>query len=213
MKNLASLFILGIVIISTNSFGQTSEKKNNFSIGGGKEAYNGDLGNAWFKPEEEWYGFVSLRYSHYLNKSFDVTASLTHGDYGHCRESDEERFRDDGTEVLNMLSRLTSGVLLMKYKIANGYMINENAKFAPYIYLGGGVNNISNHWWKDKNRVNTGNYGSINGGLGLSYNFYKNLSFTYNLGFGYYSSDNIDRRIDGSNDMFMQHSFLVGVNF
>ncbi len=210
MKKLVKTIIIALILITANSFGQTSDKKNNISIGGGKESYNGDLGNSWFHLDEEWYGFVSIHYSHYLNKSFDFSASVTHGDYGKCREHDDEIYREDGTEVLNMLSRLTTGILSVKYKFANGYLLKENAKLAPYIYVGGGINNISNRWWNDKKRVNPGNFGSINGGIGLRYNFYKNFSFTYNLGIGYFMSDNLDFRT--SNDKYLQHNFMFGIN-
>jgi len=76
MKYFSSIQLIGLLTISLNSLGQTSDNKNNISIGGGKESYNGDLGNAWFKLDEEWYGFVSIHYNRYFNKSFDFNASL-----------------------------------------------------------------------------------------------------------------------------------------
>ncbi len=213
MKQIKNTLLIALIAISINSYGQTVDKKNNISIGGGKESYNGDLGNAWFKSDEEWYGFVCFQYSHYLNRSFDMSASITFGDYGHCREKDESKFRSDGTVVLNMLSRLTSGVVSGKYKFANGYLLKEDAKIAPYIYIGAGINNVSNYWWENKNRVNKGNYTSLNGGFGLRYNCCEKFNFTYNLGFGYFTSDKIDYRSEGTNDMFMQHSIMFGINF
>ncbi len=101
----------------------------------------------------------------------------------------------------------------VKYKLANGYLLPETAKLVPSIYVGGGVNNISNRWWKNKDRVNTGNYGSFNGGVEFRYNFNQKFNFSYNLGFGYFATDNIDRRIEGTNDMYLQHAFLLGTNF
>lgn len=211
MKKLVKTILVGLIVISANSFGQTADNKNNISIGGGKQSYNGDLGNSWFKMDEEWYGFVSLHYNRYLTKSFDFSASFTHGDYGKCRDHEDDIYRPDGTLVLNMLSRLTTGIISMKYKFANGYLLKENAKLSPYIYLGGGINNISNRWWDDKTRVNPGNFTSVNGGIGLRYNFYKNFSFTYNLGIGVFTSDNLDFR--SSNDKYLQHNFMLGINF
>ena len=101
------------------------------------------MGNAWFKLDEEWYGFGNWDYSRYLNKSFDGSATLNTGDYGHCREDDESAIRTDGTEVLNMLGRLTSLVVSSKYKFANGYVLKENAKLAPYVYIGIRIKNMS----------------------------------------------------------------------
>ncbi|MCX6350450.1 MAG: hypothetical protein NTX03_01150, partial [Bacteroidetes bacterium] len=95
MKN---ILLIAMIAFSVCGYSQTKDRRNNFSVGGGFENYNGDLGNAWFKPDEEWYGFVGLNYGRYLTKSFDVNTSLTYGDYGHCREADENQFRPDGSE-------------------------------------------------------------------------------------------------------------------
>ena len=206
-------FLTALFFLSMYGFAQTAEKRNNISIGGGKQAYNGDLGNSWFNPEEEGYGFLSASYSRYLTHSFDVTLSVTSGDYGHCRDADDAPVRTDGTQVLNMLSRLTSTVISAKYKFANGYMLKENAKLAPYVFLGLGMNNVTDYFWANKTRVHQGNYGSVNGGVGVRYNFYKNFNFTYNLGFGYFMTDKIDNYSKGMNDAYMQHTFLIGMNF
>jgi hypothetical protein len=212
-RQMKNKLLVGLIVLSISGFGQTSEKKNNISVGLGTNAYNGDLGNPWFNPKDEWYGVGSLNYGRYLNRSFDISLALTSGDYGHCRDEDDERFRPDGSEVLNMLSRLTTGVIAVKYKFTNGYILNENAKIGPYIYLGGGINNISEYWWANKTRANTGNYGSYNGGLGVRYNVCSHLNVTYNLGFGYFTTDNIDKRAEGTKDMYMQNTILFGVNF
>jgi opacity protein-like surface antigen len=205
--------VIALLAVSLYTSAQTSDKKNNISIGGGKESYNGDLGNSWFNPEEEWYGFVNASYSRYLNKSFDVSISVTSGDFGHCRDSDDPAVRPDGSKVLNMLSRLTTGIVSAKYKFANGYILKEQAKLAPFIYAGIGINNVTDYWWADKSRVNAGNYGSVNAGLGLRYNFYKNFNFTYTIGVGYFLTDKIDYRVQGINDMYLQNNFAVGINF
>jgi len=115
-----------------------------------------------------------------------LNTSITFGDYVHCRKDGENKYRDDGTEVLNMLGRLTSFVVAGKYKFANGYIMKENAKLAPYIYLGAGVNNISEHWWKDKPRAQIGNYTSLNAGLGVRYNLCHKFNIGYNMGYGYF---------------------------
>lgn len=207
------LTIVAMLFAGLTTFAQTAEKKNNISFGVGTQAYNGDLGNPWFDAGDEWYGIASLNYNRYLNRSFDAGLLFTSGDYGHCRDKEDAQFRPDGSEVLNMLSRLTTGIVTVKYKFANGYILKESARLAPYVYLGGGINNISEYWWAAKDRANTGYYGSVNGGLGVRYNLCRNFSVTYNLGFGMFTSDNIDKRVQGSNDMYMQNTILFGVNF
>lgn len=208
MKN---IILIGLIAISICGYGQTKDRKNNISVGGGKESYNGDLGNSWFNLKEEWYGFFYLGYNRYLNKSFDIALSITYGDYGHCREEDDVPIRPDGSQVLNMYSRLTTGNLAFRYKFANGYLLKENAKLSPSIYIGSSINNLTDIW--THYRVNSGNYISINGGFGLRYNFTEKINFNYNLGIGYFTTDKIDNRSQGINDMYMQNSFALGFNF
>jgi OmpA-OmpF porin, OOP family len=112
-----------------------------------------------------------------------------------------------------MLSRLTTVTATLRYKFANGYILKEDSKIAPYIYLGGGFDNLSNAFWKEKDRVNTGSMASNNGGAGVKYNFNQKYNITYNMGFGYFSSDNSDFRVEGMNDAYLQHSVLFGINF
>jgi hypothetical protein len=110
-----------------------------------------------------------------------------------------------------MLSRLTTLVVSVKYKFTNGYLLKENARLAPYVYAGAGINNVSNYWWKNKDRVNPGNYISLNTGIGLRYSFNKKFNLSYNLGLGYFTSDDLDFRT--SNDMYLQNTLLLGMNF
>ncbi|HXD92547.1 MAG TPA: DUF6089 family protein [Bacteroidia bacterium] len=210
MKN---KFLIILMAVSLCSLAQTIDKKNNISIGGGKGSYVGDLGSGAFAPKDEWYGFLGINYSRYLCKSFDASFAITSGDYGHCRDSDEPSTRPDGSTVLNMLCRLTTGVLSIKYKFANGYILKETAKLAPYIYAGAAINNVSENYWPDHTRAVPGNYGSLNGGLGVRYNFYKNFNFTYNAGIGYLLTDKIDMRSVGTNDLYLQSTFAIGINF
>ncbi len=203
MKNY--LIILCVTLTTLGTFAQTKDRKNNISVGGGRESYNGDLGNYWFKYKEEWYGFVKLSYSRYLNKSFDGMIFASVGDLGHCRES------DDPVTVLNYYSRMKSAIVALKYKFANGYILKEDSKILPYIFLGGGVNNLTDIW--NHKDVNPGNYTSINGGLGVTYNFTERFNLSYNLGFGYFTSDALDYIVKGSNDKYMQNTFLMGFNF
>ena len=200
-----------LLLVAMTAHAQSSSHRNQIAVGFGQGSYNGDLGNSWFKPDEEFYGFLSLSYSRYLGKSFDGMLTLTSGDYGHCRDNMDPEYWSDGSPVLNMLSRLTSGVVALRYKFANGYLLQEDARFAPYIYAGLGFNNASNIWRSP--RVNAGNYASLNAGAGLRYNFLKRYNVGYNLALNYLLSDKIDFRTDGGNDMQIQQALSVGISF
>ena len=198
-------FLLFLCASAATGYAQTKSLRNSFSFGGGNQSYNGDLGNSWFEPEEEWYGQITIQFRRYLNRSFDASFQMSSGDYGHCREDDEPEFRPDGSLILNMLSRLTTGVFALNYKFANGYILKEDARL--------GIDNISNFFWTDKNRVHTGTFGSVNAGWGLRYNFNKRFHVAYQMGFGMFNTDRIDERVEGSNDKYLQQSVLIGINF
>lgn len=211
MNSPKNLLLALLLFASATAFGQSRDFKNQIAVGFGQGAYNGDLGNSWFKPREEFYGFLSLNYSRYAGKSFDAMLTVTSGDYGHCRDNMDPLYWSDGRPVINMLSRLTSGVLALRYKFANGYLLKEDARFAPYVYAGVGFNNARNIW--RSTRVNVGNYASINVGAGLRYNFMKRYNVGYNLVFNELLSDEIDFRTDGGNDLQLQQTLSVGISF
>ncbi|HYV95707.1 MAG TPA: OmpA family protein [Chitinophagales bacterium] len=58
-----------------------------------------------------------------------------------------------------------AGDIDLRYKFDNGYIINENAWIAPYLFVGAGVNYMD----KDKTRPNAG------GGIGLNLWIWKDL--------------------------------------
>lgn len=199
------------MLFSLHAFSQTKERKNAITFGGGKQAYRGDLGNTWFDLEEEVYGVAIVNYNRYLNKSFDLLASFTTGDYGHCRMGDDPKYFDDGAEVLNMLSRLNTSMLGLRFKLANGLLLSEESRLVPYVYAGMAINQLKNTWAYP--RVNEGVYTSVNGGAGLRYQIMDKLSIGYNLGIGYFTTDKIDYRDVGNNDMYMQNTLMLGFGF
>lgn len=203
MKN---TLLIALMAFSIYGMAQTADKKNNISLGGGKECYNGHLGNSWFNLGEEWYGFGNITYSRYLNKSFDAMVNASIGDIGRCRDDDAS------LSVLNLYARMTTVVVAAKYKFANGYILKENAKIAPYIFFGAGYNYLVDIW--NHKDCNAGSYLTLNGGVGVNYNFCKRYNIGYRLGIGYYTKPGaVDYITTGMHDMFMQHTFCVGINF
>src|SRR5262245_25503180 len=57
------------------------------------------------------------------------------------------------------------GQVDLRYKFDNGYIIKENALFAPYIFAGGGINYMA----QDQVR------GNLGGGLGFNFWFWKDF--------------------------------------
>lgn len=90
-----------------------------------------------------------------------------------------------------------AGDIDLRYKFDNGYIINENAVFAPYIVLGGGITYMSSVVDSPKGRPNVG------AGLGLNLWIWKDFGI-YGQSIYRWSTDN---------HAYMQHSAGVVVRF
>jgi OOP family OmpA-OmpF porin len=209
------ILLVALLAVPFCSFGQTADNKNNISIGFGSQSYNGVLANTWFDFTYEWYGVLPINYSRYLNSSFDVTASTTAGNFGHCQnDPDDVQFWPDGVKKIAMKSMLVTANVAIKYKLANGYLLKEDAKISPYLYIGVGVNPVLDMW---NHRVLPGTYTSLIGGAGVRYNITEKFNFTYNIGFGVFNNDKMDygnvNCPQPKNPMYMQNTYTLGYNF
>ncbi|MEO6760112.1 MAG: outer membrane beta-barrel protein [Saprospiraceae bacterium] len=201
--------LLVLITFCTAAQGQTRSHKNNLSAGGGIQEYNGDLGNSFFNFKEEWYGVARLAYSRYLNRSLDAQAFATGGHIGRCFDG----VVPPGEHITMLRSAFFSLGLDLKYKFADGRFLPEDARFAPYVYAGAALSKHRDLWNDQGPRVNEGIYTSINGGLGLTYRVCSHFQLNYNLGLGYYTTDALDFITQGANDMYLQHTVSVGVDF
>jgi opacity protein-like surface antigen len=237
MKN--QLLITAAFVLAT--FGLTAQTKNRkigIETGAYLQQYNGNLGNSFFKFKETAFGGGSLNLGLYLNKSFDVNVGGSIGHFGYCQtEEDKKRvvaleYRCPGcTDRLGMgelRSMMISGNTAIKYKFANGYLLKEDSKIAPYVYAGVGINYLSDVM--KRNCVNVGNHFTINAGAGVKYNITERLNIGYNLGVGcfmtkkvYYTNaiaennevekDADDIKMEKRKDFYMQHALTLGFNF
>ncbi|MES2132588.1 MAG: outer membrane beta-barrel protein [Bacteroidota bacterium] len=209
------LFITtGICLLSLAVFSQTKDHKSMVSVGGSIQQYHGDLGNGFYKSNNVTYGAFNLGFDRYLNRSFDLKLALVYGDWGYCPPpGEEEEHAENGEEEveLDLSSRMFTAYLACKYKFANGYILKENSKLAPFVYVGAGFNNMQDFMKIDC--VTVGSYASVNFGPGVQYNITNRLNLSYNLNFGYLNSDKVDRVRKKGNDMYMQNTFCVGFNF
>lgn len=235
-----SLLFLG----TSGAFAQNKINKFSFNVGGSIQHYNGNLGNSFFQFKTTCFGGVTSNLGYYLSKSFDTNLGFNIGNYGYCQtEKDATRFvsfeyRCPGcTDQLGMgelRSLMVSGNITAKYKFANGYILKEDSKLAPYIYGGTGINHLSDNM--GRNCVNVGYHWTLNGGIGLTYNITDRINLTYNLGLGcfmtkkvYYTNslvesgghdedgdngdDDIDLKIEKRKDLYLQNSLSIGFNF
>ena len=236
------LLLAVLLFCTTVAFGQSKNHKHSVTAGAYIQHYNGNLGNSFFKFRTTCFGGGSATYGHYLNKSFDLNVGASAGFYGYCQtDADSSRFvslehRCPGcTDKLGMgelRSFMVSGNLAIKYKFANGILLKEDAKFAPYIYAGVGLNRLSDTM--GRNCVNIGTHFTINAGAGINYNITERLSFGYNLGIGcfvakkVYATNGVETdlhddephghspeelKLERRRDLYMQNALTLGFNF
>ncbi len=124
-------------------------------------------------------------------------------------------------------SMMISGNTFIKYKFANGYILKENSKIAPYVYAGVGINQLTDVM--HRNCVSVGNHLTINAGAGVKYNITERLNIGYKLAVGcfvtkkvYYTNamennetekDADDIKMEKRKDFYMQHAVTLGFNF
>jgi hypothetical protein len=219
MKKQLFASMLLLFVIGANA--QTAKHQIGFTGGFGFQQYNGDLGNDFYRFHWTKYGVASANVGYYLDKTFDVSMQFTIGDLGFCQT---EAVADKAIPLKdrcpgcvgrkgygNLNSRMAFGGIALKYKLANGDIFKEDAKIAPYFYVGIGMNRITDRM---KMRcINPGDYFSINTGVGFKYNITEQFNIGYNIALGCFQSDKVDFMVHShNNDKYLQNTFFVGMN-
>lgn len=138
--------------------------------------------NGQYLMFERYKGALNLNVQRYLGKSFDGRFNFLYGQafypYDNSQTGAQTRLAniDKGTMSYES-AELWDGGLNLVYKLANGYILKEDSKFAPYLFSGIGANMINSIGVKGgAGADNTNPY--IPMGLGFAYNFNPN----WNLG-------------------------------
>ena len=200
---LSTLLLFGSMAV----FGQFSIHRFEVNAGFGWQQYNGDMGQGFYKFNSCAYGVGSIGLNYSLTKSLDIAVLGTYGSYGYVPHTLEEKQIADFEHIS---AHMATGMLGLNYKFANGYLLPENARIAPSVYAGVGINHMIDFMRMEC--VVPGNYLSANFGGSLRFNFTSFLHASYDLRFGYFSKDVVDERVRGMNDMQMQNAVSIGVN-
>jgi len=137
IKNLHKITLLILLLSSTFVQAQTAYKKFGIEINGGLREYHGDLGSSlYFKNSPDYQG-VGGAFGMYINPSFDVNIYGGAGDIGFYKTVwDVERA--DYSRV-GFRSRVTEGMIGLTYKFNNGYILDEDVRFKPFLRAGWGA--------------------------------------------------------------------------
>ncbi len=170
---------------------QNAENRWSLEAQFGKNEYNGDIVNNFFKWNKTFYELGGIGLNHYLNKSFDLGLLGTYGRYGGYRNP-----------LVGFIGYKFDGSLLLKYKLNNGYILSEKAFIAPYLTAGAGFASIPSGM-----SIVEGTNLIIPMGVGIKFNITKNFALQYQSLFNLNYSDVRDnRRTDGKYDNYMKHT-------
>jgi len=135
---------------------QTSERKIGIALLGGANQYNGDYGNRIFAFGQRFFGYGGLMLSYNVNPSVNVALHGTFGEFGFADET--QRFRGIKSDL----------DLLGIYKFNNGYILEEDSKYEPFVTLGIGMAGYRGYQIPE-----------------VSWNGYRINDFTIPVGFGF----------------------------
>ncbi|MFO7998253.1 MAG: OmpA family protein [Bacteroidales bacterium] len=167
---------------------------------GGKNEYSGDRGNAMFNLSKAFYGFAGISLYRNLGSSFDLGISGSSGHYGYYN-TPENRF----------LGRKTDASILLTYKLNNGYILHEEARFAPGVVVGLGVAAYSEIAGQD-GYINAGDADLIfQYGARLRFGLTERMALQYQLTSNFTNEDKRDYWVKNKNDHYLMHS--VGLVF
>lgn len=186
---------------------QTSDKKWSVGLIAGKNEYNGDLGNGICKFNKASYNFGEISIYRYVTKSFDLGVQGSYGDYGYYKNGYE-----------NFLLRKSQGSIMLKYKLANGYILKETAKLTPFISLGIGLasykgtrTNKLGNTTPENNAIGNDMVTPI--GAGLQYKLNDNLALQYKVIYNVTNKDIRDGFAEKENDSFVEQSVGLIISF
>lgn len=204
-KTILTLFLL---VFSISLFAQSFIHRFEVNASFGAQQYRGDMGNDLFRYSSCMYGVGTLGVDFALNRSLGIKVSGMYGSYGYTPNTVEERIQAMN-EILS--SHMVTGVAALQYKFANGYLLKEDARFAPSLSAGIGLNKTID--FMKMGCVEEGTFVSFNGGANLRFNFNARLHAFYELRMGYFATDVVDKMLHGGgNDLYLQNAIGLGFN-
>jgi len=191
--------ILSMTAFLSDLYPQNADQRWSLGLSGGKTEYAGELGSGLFRWKP-YYFHGAVHLGRYLCPSFDLNVQFEHGAYGF--------FAD---ETGNFRTVKTDGMLLLRYKFNNGYLLGKDIRIAPYLVTGFGFAAYAG----DEYQADTGGPDAIIPlGGGLRLNITRSVSLQYQALYNFTGGDHRD--LDDSsegNDHFLSHTLGIVVSF
>jgi len=170
------LSLLAVLVMSGTSYGQTAEQR--FGIGAhmGISDYYGDLNAEFFDIGKTARNQGGLTFSYYLTPMFDVAASCTYGAFGY----DQAFGPSFGANLFQANGQA-------RFKFHNGFILKEDSKIQPYIFVGAGIAdyaNVSIFTDVEFNTLAQTDF-TLNAGVGATYMIFNNWGLNYTLLYGH----------------------------
>lgn len=201
MKKL--LLSIAAFVIGMNALNaQTKDQKFTIGLHSGIVDYNGELNRQWFNTDKAYRAQFGLSAAYNLNAYLNLGLEASKGSIGyHIPEAGG--FRAD----------LTQGNLQLRFKINNGKMLKENARFQPYVFGGFGFAMFKSQDDDSSKFVVEGTDFTKNIGAGFTVKLTNNLGVNFNTIYTTLSSDRRDGVSLVFNDQYLIHSAGVVYNF
>jgi outer membrane protein OmpA-like peptidoglycan-associated protein len=195
MRKFLSMIFLALLV--TGAFGQNSDQKWSLGLFGGKTVYVGDLGSG-FNVWDPFYFHGALQIGRYLNPSFDLALQAEYGAYGFY-----------ASPTRSFLSDKTDGALLLKFKLNNGYMLDEDVVLAPFLAGGFGFASFAG----EPGRTRVDDWDAIIPlGGGIKINITPGFALQYQVLYNFTNGDYRDMKVvPEKDDHFISHA--VGLVF
>jgi OmpA-OmpF porin, OOP family len=176
MKQIITLLL---VVLFTNSImAQTKDQRWALGLHFGKSAYNGDLGNNFFKfgnNSQEYTKGITL--GTYISKSLDGVAHANYSNWSYVKDASN-----------SFTGNFYSYGLRAHYKFANGKLLNENARIKPYVLAGIG------YMFAHSQHIDHTSAFGYELGYGLKFKLINHLHIQLQSVFGINRNDEIDQQ-------------------
>lgn len=209
--------IIGIACSSNSLTAQNSSNKFGLELNAGFREYQGDMGSSLFFAKKPNYHGIGASFGYYLSPSFDFLFYGSSGDVGYYTTLPNV---PPPTKFAGFRARIVDVSAGFRYKLANGYLLPEDAFFAPYFFAGWGglyihsrIENVPENY--------TGSAGNLNGGAGIQLNFGPTFAVRFQSALNYTFNDIWDgdpyayltHKRQKNNDVFAYQSIGLVYNF